>query len=83
MDNLSNTILTKVTDLAQIPSVITKVADKLLNGLVPHEDTSARTICVFYGCSKCFGGGTTRVQYCYYDCCNSRSCSRLRVRRYC
>lgn len=81
MNNLTNKPFTNVAALAQIPSLITKVADKLLNGLVPHEDVSA-AVCV-KSCSECFGGGTTRVRYCTITCCEGTLCAIARYRYYC
>lgn len=68
MNNLTNTILMKVTNLAQTLNVIIKVVDKLLNGFIPHEDATAET-CRTILCSGCFGSRPNRVRYCSRFCC--------------
>ncbi len=54
MNNLTNIILTKVTNLAQTSGVIANAADKLLSHILPKDDVAAR--CWTYLCSFCVRG---------------------------
>lgn len=63
MNNLMDTILMKVTDLAQTSGVIANVADKLLNRLLPEESAAAAEIPIFCWkekpltiCGRCVNG---------------------------
>lgn len=75
MNNLTNTILTKVTDLAQISGAIANVAGKLLNRILPEESAAAAEIPIFCPsqpltiCGRCVNG--------FKDC---KICCRLPLR---
>jgi|GEM_PF-4111321 hypothetical protein len=60
MNNLTNTILTKVTNLTQTSGAIANIADKLLNLILLEENAAAAplpTICPTWPiCGKCIDG---------------------------
>lgn len=55
MNNLTNTILTTMSNLAQSSNALTKVADQLLDRIVPQKDASAAW-CVRLYCGSCSNG---------------------------
>lgn len=66
MHKLTDKLFMKVVDLTQMPGAITKVADKLLNRLVPQEDVSAAK-CWTVICWGCVLGRKT----CELICCTN------------
>ncbi len=84
MNNLTNTILAKVTDLAQTSGAIANVADKLLNRILLKENAAAqipfcRLEIVIPICGKCVSG----VQNCRLCCSGSPSRCFSSFRRAC
>jgi hypothetical protein len=64
MNNLTNKLFTAMVDLAQKLGTVTKVADQLLNRLIPQEDVLAEK-CWTILCTGCFG----KTKVCTLSCC--------------
>lgn len=84
MNNLTNTILMTVTNFVQTSGAIANIADKLLNRILPEENTAAAQIPIFCRkqkpitfCGQCVNG----FKFCL-SCCRllpSRQCYNFRI----
>lgn len=72
MNKLTNTILTKVADLAQTTSVIANAADKLLNHVLLKEDVAAWCFTHRNSCWPCVNGKKSCVRCCGLSCRRQR-----------
>jgi hypothetical protein len=74
MNNLTNIILTKVTNLAQTSGVIANVADKLLNRIL-LEEKAAAAHCRIVSCRNCVNG----IAICRRCCGSPPKCYNVRL----
>lgn len=71
MTNLANTILTIVTDLAQISGAIANFADKLLSYILPKNDVAAAC---YNKCGYCQRIARYVGQRKCQKCCTKKPC---------